>query len=86
MSGIQWGHIDRQALRDSRGRAGEVCGSGISFLDDFVRPRFIGTMFIETMFIGTKLIGRAIIGGDFIPTKFIPAQFRGTESKRESSA
>jgi hypothetical protein len=68
-------------MRDSLGRDGQVCGSGISFLDDFVGPRFI-----ETMFIGTKFIGRAILGGDFIPTKFIPAEFRGTESNRESSA
>jgi hypothetical protein len=63
-------------MRDSLGRSGQVCGGGISFLDDFVGPRFIGT----------KFIGRAIIGGDFIPTKFIPAEFRGTESNRESSA
>jgi hypothetical protein len=63
-------------MRDSLGRGGQVCGSGISFLDDFVGPRFIGTMFI----------GRAIIGGDFISTKFIPAEFRGTESNSESSA
>jgi hypothetical protein len=68
-------------MRDSLGRSGQVCGGGISFLDDFVGLRFIGTMFI-----GTKFIGRAIIGGDFIPTKFIPAEFRGTESNRESSA
>jgi hypothetical protein len=53
-----------------------VCGSGISFLDDFVGPRFIGT----------KLIGSAIIGTDFFKPKFIPAEFRGTESNRESSA
>jgi hypothetical protein len=63
-------------MRDSLGRSGQVCGGGISFLDDFVGPRFIGT----------KFIGRAIIGGDFISTKFIPAEFRGTESNSESSA